>query len=180
MKQAAGTFTTVASNTGTSSTTYVDNSVQPETRYAYRVKAINSAGVSAQSGYVNVSTSAVPATPSPTAAPTAPPPTAAPTVAPTAAPTAPPPTAAPTVEPTPVPTASQSVPARPTGLIAASVSHDSVTLIWDDPDDGSITGYQVLRRSRDRLEYGDGQVAAGLVAVVDDTDRPQPSTPTPP
>ena len=61
------------------------------------------------------------------------------------------------------------MPAAPTGLSASSVTHDSVTLSWDDPSDDSITGYQVLRRSRDGDEYGDGQGAAELVAVVDDT-----------
>ena len=39
-------------------------------------------------------------------------------------------------------------PAKPTGLTAA-VSHDSVTLTWDDPQDDSITGYVILRRNRD-------------------------------
>ena len=37
-------------------------------------------------------------------------------------------------------------PARPTGLSAASVSHDGVTLSWDDPGDATITGYRILRR----------------------------------
>ena len=60
-------------------------------------------------------------------------------------------------------------PAKPTGLTASSVSHDSVTLTWDDPGDDSITGYQVLRRSRDGNEYGDGQGVAEFVPVVDDT-----------
>ena len=39
-----------------------------------------------------------------------------------------------------------NLPARPTGLSASEVAHDSVTLSWDDPDDRSITGYRVLRR----------------------------------
>ena len=38
-------------------------------------------------------------------------------------------------------------PAAPTGLSATTVSHDSVTLGWDDPSDNSITGYVVLRRN---------------------------------
>ena len=38
--------------------------------------------------------------------------------------------------------------AKPTGL-EATATHDSVTLTWDDPDDESITGYEILR--------GDGQ-----------------------
>ena len=74
------------------------------------------------------------------------------------APSAPPPTPTPTPEP-----------AAPTGLTATPVAHDSVTLSWDDPGDDSITGYQVLRRSRDGDEYGDGEGAAAFVAVVDNT-----------
>ena len=53
-------FTTVAHSTGTSATVFVDGTVQPATRYAYRVKAINDAGLSRQSRYVNVTTLAVP------------------------------------------------------------------------------------------------------------------------
>ncbi|MXX53366.1 MAG: fibronectin type III domain-containing protein, partial [Dehalococcoidia bacterium] len=60
-------------------------------------------------------------------------------------------------------------PAAPTGLTAASVSHDSVTLSWDEPEDSSITGYRVLRRSRDGDEYGDGEGAAEFIAIEDDT-----------
>lgn len=41
----------------------------------------------------------------------------------------------------------ESLPAKPTGL-TGTVTHDSVTLTWDDPEDGSITGYQILRRDR--------------------------------
>ena len=124
VNQAPGTFSTVEPNTGSAATTYTDSTVAAETRYVYRVKAINPEGTSEQSNYVNVET---PAAPTP------------------------------------------SVPAAPTGLTATSVSHDSATLTWDDPGDGSITGYQVLRRSRDGDEYGDGQGAAEFVAVIDDT-----------
>ena len=41
-----------------------------------------------------------------------------------------------------------SAPDSPTGL-TAEVSHDSVTLSWDDPGDDTITGYVILRRNRD-------------------------------
>ena len=41
---------------------------------------------------------------------------------------------------------SEDPPAKPSGLRATSVSHDSVTLSWDDPGDSSITGYRILRR----------------------------------
>ena len=39
-------------------------------------------------------------------------------------------------------------PAKPTGLSAAAVSHDAVTLTWDNPQDDAITGYVILRRDR--------------------------------
>ena len=65
--------------------------------------------------------------------------------------------------------AQTSPPAEPTGLSAQSVAHDSVTLTWDDPGNDSITGYQVLRRSRDGDEYGDGEGAPEFVVSVDDT-----------
>ena len=73
--------------------------------------------------------------------------------------------AAPAATPAPTP----SVPATPTGLTSTSVTHDSVSLNWDDPEDSTITGYQVLRRSRDGAEHGDGEGASEFVAIVDDT-----------
>ena len=69
INQAPGTFSTVEPDTGSAETTYTDNSVNAGTRYVYRVKAINSAGTSGQSNYVNVETPAAPP-PSPPAAPT--------------------------------------------------------------------------------------------------------------
>ena len=39
-------------------------------------------------------------------------------------------------------------PAKPTGL-SATVSHDQMTLTWNDPNDDTITGYVILRRNRD-------------------------------
>ena len=65
--------------------------------------------------------------------------------------------------------AQTGVPDRPTGLTTSSVTHNSITLTWDDPGDSSITGYQVLRRSRDGEQYGDGEGASTFVAVVGDT-----------
>ena len=50
-------------------------------------------------------------------------------------------------------------PAAPTGLTASRVGHDSVTLAWDNPQDGSITGYRVLR----------GADAGSLSAIEEDT-----------
>ena len=44
-------------------------------------------------------------------------------------------------------------PAKPTGL-TGTVAHDVVSLTWNDPGDGSITGYQILRRDRDTSAIG--------------------------
>ena len=102
-----GTFSTVAADTGSAATSYTDTTVSAETRYAYRVVALNANGASPRSGYVNAETPEEPANNPP-----------------------------PQTDP----------PGRPTGLQAASVSHDSVTLNWDDPGDATITGYRILRR----------------------------------
>ena len=53
-------------------------------------------------------------------------------------------------------------PSKPTGL-AASTTSSSVTLTWDDPGDGSISGYQILRLNRAIHSLGDFQIH------VDDT-----------
>ena len=50
-------------------------------------------------------------------------------------------------------------PAVPTGLVAGTVSHNSVTLTWTDPEDDRITGYRVLR----------GADADSLSAIAEDT-----------
>ena len=65
-----------------------------------------------------------------------------------------------TPEPTPQPTSEPAAetPAKPTGLLTGA-SHHSVLLSWTDPDDDSITGYQVLR----------GPDATSLTMLVDDT-----------
>ena len=53
---------------------------------------------------------------------------------------------------------STSPPAKPTGLLTAA-SHDNVLLAWDNPDDDTITGYQILR----------GDDADSLAVLLDDT-----------
>ena len=50
-------------------------------------------------------------------------------------------------------------PPAPTGLTAARLAHDSVTLRWTDPQNASITGYRVLR----------GTDANSLSAIAEDT-----------
>ena len=52
--QDAGVFDTVEADTGSADTSYADSTVQPLTRYVYRVKAHSSSGTSAVSNYVNV------------------------------------------------------------------------------------------------------------------------------
>ncbi len=49
-------------------------------------------------------------------------------------------------------------PAKPTGLLTGA-SHDTVILFWTNPDDDTITGYQILR----------GPDAANLTVLTDDT-----------
>ena len=55
-----GTFLTVAPDTGSAETTYIDASIEPERRYVYRIKAINADGVSERSSWVRAYTPAVP------------------------------------------------------------------------------------------------------------------------
>ena len=102
-----GEFVTIEDNTGSAATTYTDHSVEPETRYVYRVQAVNAHGVSRWSSFARANTPAVPA-PEPTPTPA---PSPAPTPEPSPAPT-PEPSPAPTPEPSPAPPAApESTPA---------------------------------------------------------------------
>ena len=65
--------------------------------------------------------------------------------------------------PPPTEPETQDPPAKPTGLTSA-VTHDSVALSWDDPQDDSITGYRILRLNRTQDDLGD------FHAHVDTTD----------
>ena len=62
-----------------------------------------------------------------------------------------------------------SIPDQPTGL-AAEASHNRVNLTWDDPNDDSITHYQVLRR--DRAVHDTGE----FVTIDSDTKSKAGST----
>ena len=153
-RQGENSLRTYVADTGSATTTYTDtNATEPGERYVYRVKALRVGEKSGRSNYVRVDLPE--SEPEPASTPE--------------------PTPAPTPEPTPEPTPQTSTPDSPTGLTASSVSHDSVTLSWDDPDDDSITGYRVLRRSRDGDAHGDGEGAAEFVAVIDDTGSPAAS-----
>ena len=127
----AAEFVAVIADTASPAASYTDTTVTARTRYVYRVKAINPAGLGARSSYLNVETPDAPA--------------------------------------------AQTAPAAPTGLSASSVSYDAVSLAWDDPGDTTITGYQVLRRSRDGDTYRDGRGAWEFVAIVADTASPATS-----
>ena len=109
-----GQFDVLEANTGNADTTYADNTVEPETRYSYRIKAVNPHGESNRSYFTRADTPAAPVPPS-----------------------------------------------APTGLTTSGVTHESVTLTWDDPDDDSITGYRILRRERD--------AGTELQAIIEDT-----------
>ena len=68
-------------------------------------------------------------------------------------------------------------PAQPTGLSAAAVSHDAVTLAWDNPQDDSITGYVILRRDREIHPVGTfititGDTGSADTTYTDDTVEP--------
>ena len=67
--------------------------------------------------------------------------------------------------------------AKPTGLSAAVISHDTVTITWDDPQDDTITGYVILRRDREIHPVGTfvtitGDTGSADITYTDDTVEP--------
>ena len=69
-------------------------------------------------------------------------------------------------------------PAKPTGLSTVSVSHDAVTLTWDNPQDDSITGYVILRRDREIHPVGTfvtitGDTGSADTTYTDDSVEPE-------
>ena len=56
----AGEFVTIKENTGSAAASYTDDTVEPETRYVYRVKAVNAHGASHWSDYRRANTPAAP------------------------------------------------------------------------------------------------------------------------
>ena len=135
---AEGEFTNLVEDTGTAATTYTDDTVEPETPYTYRIKAINEHGESERSRWFHIDTPAAP---------------------------------------DPADLALAEPPASPTGL-AAEVSHDSVTLTWDDPGDDSITGYLILRRDSAIHEEGtfetvESDTGSAETAYTDDSAQPE-------
>ena len=55
-----GQFNVLVADTGTATTTYTDDTVSAETRYTYRIKAVNGAGTSERSRWVHIDTPAAP------------------------------------------------------------------------------------------------------------------------
>ena len=60
-------------------------------------------------------------------------------------------------------------PARPSTLTASDISHDSVTLRWEDPQDDTITGYMILRRDKDIHEEGTFETVEANTGAADTT-----------
>ena len=60
------------------------------------------------------------------------------------------------------------VPSAPQNLKVSSLTHDSVTLTWEAPEDSVVESYQILRRSLDDQEYGDGYGSTKFVVVADE------------
>ena len=61
-----GHFNVLVANTATAATTYTDDTVSAETRYTYRIKAINGAGTSERSRWSHIDTPAAPVPDKPT------------------------------------------------------------------------------------------------------------------
>ena len=66
---AKGKFSILVGNTGNAATTYTDDSVQANTTYTYRIKAINEHGVSERSRWFHIDTPAAPEPPEPVNSP---------------------------------------------------------------------------------------------------------------
>ena len=65
-------------------------------------------------------------------------------------------------------------PAEPTGLTAARIGHDSLTLTWDDPQDARITGYRVMRGpDADSLSTIEADTGSVSTEYTDDTVAPE-------
>ena len=59
-------------------------------------------------------------------------------------------------------------PSAPRNLTVSSLTHDSVTLTWEAPEDSVVDSYQVLRRFLDDQEFGDNYGFSMFVPIADD------------
>ena len=55
-----GTFDTIQADTGSADTTYTDDTAQPDRKYVYRIKAVNTGGTSDISSWVRAYTPTAP------------------------------------------------------------------------------------------------------------------------
>ena len=124
-EHAVGVFETIEVDTGSKEAAYTDATAQAGGSYVYRVKAINTHGVSEWSSYDRIDLPAEADDPEPDPTPT------------------------PTPTPTPDPEATPEDLA-PTGL-EVNLVENRVTLTWEAPaeDADSVTGYEVLRAQGD-------------------------------
>ena len=124
-EHAVGVFETIEADTGSKETAYTDATAQAGGSYVYRVKAINTHGVSEWSNYDRIDLPEEADDPEPDPTPT------------------------PTPTPTPDPDATPEDLA-PTGL-EVNLVENRVTLTWEAPaeDADSVTGYEVLRAQGD-------------------------------
>ena len=99
----ANSLTAIEEDTGSAGTEYTDTTVEPETIYHYAILAMSQDGDGAQSAGVSITTIAEPVQEEPVEEP---------------------------VEEDPV---EEDPPAAPTGLTTSQVSHNALTLSWDDP-----------------------------------------------
>ena len=157
---APGVFATIDSDTGTADPSYVDTTAKPAKRYVYRVIAVNAAGGSPRSSYVNVDTLAAPPVTDPQGTEdldhTDGPEDSDGTEESDG------PEDSDGTEESDGPEdsdgtesssdAQDGVPDAPTGLVAV-YADDAVTLNWDDPGDPSILYYGVWRRDRSTEEF---------------------------
>ncbi len=60
------------------------------------------------------------------------------------------------------------VPSAPQNLTVSSLTHDSVTLTWEAPEDSVVESYQILRRFLDDREYGDHYGSTKFVVIADE------------
>ena len=60
------------------------------------------------------------------------------------------------------------VPSAPQNLKVSSLTHDSVTLTWEAPEDSVVESYQILRRFLDDREYGDHYGSTKFVVIADE------------
>ena len=134
-----GEFVIIDSDTDSAAASYIDDTVEPNRRYVYRVKAVNAHGASRWSSFARANTPSAPPEPTPE-------PTPAPTPEPTPGPTG---DACDAVDPCTVDAPPEDA-SSPTNLRVAELGADFLSLAWDAPDGGQpVLAYRLLRLGLD-------------------------------